>query len=372
LTLLPAVLVLLDRRVEKFRLPWRDRVTTVADRPDALLSRWTRAVMRRPIPVTVVTVGLLLVAALPVLHLRPGIDLGTSSLGGSPVGRGQRLIAEAGLANAAMPLDVIATTDVSERIRAMPGVADVVQDATGRDRVHYSVVLSVKPDDPVALDVVRNIRKIDEGVLVGGPTAEFLDLTDQTRAKTWLVIGLVLALAFVMLMVVFRSILLPLKAVLMNLLATGAAYGLLVWGFQDGHLAGLLGFTSSGSVQAYLPATAFALVFGLSMDYEVFLVRRIQEAWRKTGDPIESVADGLRHTALPITAAAAIMAAVFGSFVTSDVLELQQIGFGLAVAVIIDAVLIRIVLVPAVMRLAGRWNWWLPGPLDRLLPRIDV
>jgi RND superfamily putative drug exporter len=234
------------------------------------------------------------------------------------------------------------------------------------------VVLSVAPDSPAALDVVRQVRALSSDVLVGGPTAEFLDLADETRDKTWPLVGLVLALSFVLLTVVFRSLLLPLKAVVMNLLATGAAYGLLVWGFQDGHLARSLDFVSSGSIQAYLPPTAFALLFGLSMDYEVFLVRRVQEGWHATGDTTRAVADGLRHTARPITAAAAIMAAVFGSFVTSDVLELKQIGFGLAAAVLIDATLIRVVLVPAVMRLAGRWNWWLPAPLARVLPHVDT
>ncbi|WP_260723846.1 MMPL family transporter [Dactylosporangium roseum] len=264
-------------------------------------------------------------------------------------------------------------------MRTEPGVAEVTGDPSFVSRdgrsAYLSVTLAVPPDSPAAVDVVRRIRASPAApgeVRVGGPTAEFLDMSEETQSKTWLVIGLVLGLSFVFLTVILRSVILPLKAIVMNLLATGAAYGLLVWGFQDAHLAGPLDFVSSGSVQVYLPLTAFALLFGLSMDYEVFLVRRVQEEWRATGDTEHAVAVGLRHTALPITAAAAIMAAVFGSFVTSDILEMQQIGFGLAAAVLLDATLVRIVLVPAVMRLASSANWWLPAWLDRWLPHIDA
>jgi RND superfamily putative drug exporter len=393
LTLLPAVLALLGDRVERWALPWRGRVVASAERPDAWLARWARVVMRRPVAAAALAVAALVIMAVPVLHLRLGIDLGTSGLGDSPAGRGRHILAEQFSADAIMPLDVVYTnpsrrlddTDaktlaaLAERLRAEPGIAEVTSDASlvSRDgrSMYLSVALAVPPDSPAAVDVVRRIRTMPVTVgevRVGGPTAEFLDMSDETQRKSWLVIGLVLGLSFVLLTVIFRSVVLAVKAIAMNLLATGAAYGLLVWGFQDGHLAGPLDFVSSGSVQVYLPLTAFALLFGLSMDYEVFLVRRVQEEWRATGDTEYAVAVGLQHTALPITAAAAIMAAVFGSFVTSDVLEMKQIGFGLAAAVLVDATLVRIVLVPAVMRLAGRANWWLPAWLDRLLPHIDA
>ncbi|GIE88999.1 MMPL family transporter [Actinoplanes regularis] len=383
LTLLPAVLTLLGGGVERPALPWRDRVVARAERPGTALARWVDTVTRHPVPVAALAVAALLVATLPVLHLRLGIDLGANGLGDSAAGQGHRILAERFSANAVLPLDVVHTArdsgTVTERIRRIPGVAEVLsgpgdRSADGRS-VHLSVILAVPPDSAAALEVVRELRALpvsDGDLQVGGPTAEFLDLSEQTRDRTWLVIALVLGLSFVFLTVVFRSLLLPLKAVAMNLLATGAAYGLLVWGFQDGRLARPLDFASSGSVQVYLPLTAFALLFGLSMDYEVFLIRRIREVWRATGDTTHAVTAGLRHTALPITAAAAIMAAVFGAFVTSDVLEMKQIGFGLAAAVLIDATLIRIVLVPAVMCLAGRWNWWLPARLDRLLPHLDA
>jgi RND superfamily putative drug exporter len=173
-------------------------------------------------------------------------------------------------------------------------------------------------------------------------------------------------------MVVFRSLLIPLKAVVMNLLATGAAFGLTAWVFQQGHLEGLLDFTSVGFVQVYLPIMVFAFLFGLSMDYEVFLIRRMQEEWLATQDNDTAVAVGLARTARPIMAAALIMAAVFGCFLVADVLELKEFGLALAAAVVLDATLVRLVLVPAIMKVAGPANWWLPRWLERLLPQIRL
>jgi RND superfamily putative drug exporter len=157
----------------------------------------------------------------------------------------------------------------------------------------------------------------------------------------------------------------------MNLLATAAMLGIIVYVFQEGHGEHLLAFTSTGFIQCFVPLTVFALVYGLSMDYEVFLIRRIQEEWKRTGDNRHSVAVGLEHTARPIAAAAAIMVVVFGSFITANLLELKQLGFAVAIGIAIDATLIRLVLVPALMRLFGDWNWWLPAWLDRLLPKLE-
>ncbi len=179
-------------------------------------------------------------------------------------------------------------------------------------------------------------------------------------------------MAIVFLLIVFRSVVLPLKAVAMNLLATGATLGLVVLIFQHGHGERLLDFTSPGFIQSFLPLCMFVLLFGLSMDYEVFLIRRMQETWRQTGDNRLAVIAGVEHTARPITAAAAIMVAVFGSFLTANVLELKQFGFALAAAIAIDATLIRLVLVPALMRLLGARNWWLPEPLGRMLPHLEL
>ena len=179
-------------------------------------------------------------------------------------------------------------------------------------------------------------------------------------------------LSFILLMAVFRSVLVPLKAVIMNLLSIGAAYGVVVAVFQWGWLASLFGIGRSGAIEPFIPMMLFAIVFGLSMDYEVFLLTRMKEEFDRTGDNASAVADGLASTARVITAAALIMVAVFGSFVAGDDRTIKLFGMGLAVAVLIDATLVRMVLVPATMELLGARNWWLPKWLDRVLPRIDV
>ncbi|WP_047865381.1 MMPL family transporter, partial [Rubrobacter aplysinae] len=420
LTLLPALLGLLGHRVESGRLPWRDRVVGAEPGGDrhGLLARWARLVMRRPVIVAVLVTSVLLVAAVPTLSMRLGIDLGIPALEDTRVGQGQQILAEEFSPGLLSPIQVAYTsTDgplseadlravarLDERASRDPAVARVtsVADAAGAggrqsdpspeplrqsplvsgdgESTYLTVVPSVEPDSAEAMDLAERLRgdiapdatgsASDARVLVGGSPAEFVDISDETQDKLWVVIGLVLALSFVFLTLVFRSLLLPLKAILMNLLATGASFGLLVWTFQQGHLQEVLGF-EPGSIVVYLPLILFALLFGLSMDYEVFLVRRIQESWRQTGDNEHAVAEGLEHTALPITAAAAIMVAVFGSFVAGEVLEIKQIGFALALAIFLDATLVRIVLVPAVMRLAGRANWWLPRWLDRRLPSLE-
>ena len=210
-------------------------------------------------------------------------------------------------------------------------------------------------------------------ILVGGSTAQFEDLGEETLSKLPWVMGIVLTLSFLYLLLIFRSLLIPVKAVLMNLLATFAAFGLTTWVFADGHLEGLFGFTSVGFVQTYLPVMVFALLFGLSMDYEVFLVGRMHEEWLLTHDNDDAIVTGVAHTGRTITAAAAIMAAVFGCFLVADVLELKEFGFALAVAVILDATIVRLLLVPAIMKMAGgEANWWIPKWLEKILPEIKV
>jgi RND superfamily putative drug exporter len=204
---------------------------------------------------------------------------------------------------------------------------------------------------------------------LGGTAAESGDYTRRMRDATPAVVIMTLALSFLLLVWVFRSLVLPLKALAANALSVAAAYGLLVLVFQRGAGEGLLDFTSPGYLQAYMPVTLFVFVFGLSMDYEVFLVSRMREEWLRTGDNTAAVAHGLQRTGGVVTSAAAIMVIVFASFMaTASVPEIKQFAFGLGAAVLIDATLVRMLLVPAFMRLAGRWNWWLPGWLDRLLP----
>jgi RND superfamily putative drug exporter len=235
-------------------------------------------------------------------------------------------------------------------------------------RMVATVILNVRIDSDAATELVRSLRA-DAGKLagnggptvhIGGATAQYVDISEEISKKSPLVFGLVLAFSFVFLVIAFRSILLPIKAIIMNLLAIAATMGVTVAAFQWGAGESLFDFRSPGFIQVYLPTVIFAVLFGLSMDYEVFLIGRIREYWDGGASNEDAVAAGLAHTARPITTAAAIMVAVFASFVTAHVLEHKQIGFGLALAVAIDALIVRLVLVPALMRTFGRWNWWLP------------
>jgi RND superfamily putative drug exporter len=253
-----------------------------------------------------------------------------------------------------------------------------VESTPGSGRVLINAVPSVPIDSEQAEALVKDVRHdlapraaAGQEVLVGGATATFVDLSHETTSKLPWVMALVLGLSLLFLLVVFRSIALPIKAVAMNLLVTAAAIGITVAVFQHGHGESLLGFESTGFLQVYLPITVFVLLFGLSMDYEVFLIRRMKEAWEDGHDNAAAVATGIEHTARPIAAAAAIMVAVFGGFLTAGILELKEFGLSLAVAIALDATLVRLVLVPALMKLFGDWNWWLPGGLGRRLPRLN-
>jgi RND superfamily putative drug exporter len=208
--------------------------------------------------------------------------------------------------------------------------------------------------------------------LVGGETAAGVDSSHQLSHRLPYVIGGVVILSFLLLMAVFRSIAVPLKAAVMNLLSIGAAYGVIVAVFQWGWLGALIGIGRTGPIDPWVPLMLFTILFGLSMDYEVFLLSRVREEWLRTGDNATAVADGLASTARVITAAAAIMVCVFGSFVLGDIRVLKLLGLGLASAVFVDATLVRMVLVPATMELLGQANWWFPAWLDRIVPRLSV
>jgi RND superfamily putative drug exporter len=240
--------------------------------------------------------------------------------------------------------------------------------------------MSGDPDGDRAHKAVRRLRDdtipaafegVDADVLVTGTTAGNEDFYEVIRTYAPYVFGFVLGLSFIFLMLVFRSIVVPAKALIMNLLSVGAAYGLLTLVFQHGIGAGLLGFQETENIEVWLPLFLFSVLFGLSMDYHVFLLSRIRERFDESGDNARSVAFGLRSTAGMITGAAMIMVAVFMGFALGDTVALQQVGFGLAVAVILDATIIRCVLVPASMELLGDWNWYLPSWL-RWLPDLRI
>jgi putative drug exporter of the RND superfamily len=388
LTLLPALLAALGARINRGALPERlqprDARTQVTD-GHGVWARWALAVMRRPVLAASVIAAALILAATPVLKLRTGVDFGIRSLGDTPSGKGEQVLARSFGAGTLAPIEIVLDTpsrhpiSQSQQARvarlaseltptALGGVAGVAV-TEGRDAALLTVAPTTPVDSYASEQLVRHIRttlvpRILAGggldVAVGGATAKIVDLTDITQAKVPLVLTLILVLSLLFLMAVFRSVVLPVKAVIMNLLATGATVGIVIFIFQEGHGERLLGFTSTGFIQVYLPLSIFALLFGLSMDYEVFLIRRMRETWLQTKDNELAVATGVEHTARPISAAAAIMVAVFGSFATAGVLELKQFGLGLALAIAIDATLIRLVLVPALMRLFGARNWWLP------------
>jgi RND superfamily putative drug exporter len=268
-------------------------------------------------------------------------------------------------------------------IRANSNVAFVVPPKlnSARDTAVVVVIPKTAPQDAKTQTLVQNLRNevVPKAVAgtgvrayVGGVTAASIDVSHQfARRLPWVIAGVIL-LSFLLLMAVFRSIAVPVKAAIMNLLSIGAAYGVIVAVFQWGWLGSVVGIGKTGPVDPWIPLMLFTILFGLSMDYEVFLLSRIREEWRRTGDNATAVADGLAATGRVITAAAAIMVCVFGSFVLSDVRVLKLFGLGLAVAVLIDATIVRSVLVPATMELLGKANWWMPRWLDRIVPHISV
>ncbi|MFQ6394066.1 MMPL family transporter [Nocardia sp. KC 131] len=391
-TLLPALLAVSGPAVDRGAIPARLRPAEAGS--ETASTGWARLahlVMARPVLFGAVGVAVLTIAAAPAAGIRYGVDMGLGSLADRPTGQATSLVQQNFGPGLLAPIEVVATgpggaplnreshTEVDEFVTELardPRVATVLpQRAEGRLLV--AVVPKVSFDSTEAGELVSDIRSRAttlEGTefRVGGTSASFADVSERITARFPWVIFLVLTVSLAFLVVTFRSIVLAVKAILLNLLATGAALGITVAVFQHGIGESALGFRSTGFLQVYLPMLVFAVLFGLSMDYEVFLIRRMKEAWDRHQDNAAAVAEGLRRTARPITAAAAIMVAVFASFVTADVLELKQIGFALAVAITIDALVVRLVLVPAFMQLFGRWNWWLPRGWNRRANRDDA
>ncbi|MGY1772659.1 MMPL family transporter [Blastococcus sp. SYSU D00813] len=384
-TLLPALLGIVGPRLQ------RSRARRGSDGSGVGAQRWARTVQRRPVVWVTAALGVLLVLAVPVLDLR----LGFSDAGTAPEGSSAReaydLVAEGFGPGVNGPFVVAVRADdagavaagVADAVAADPGVASVSPPTVaddGRTAV-LQVVPASAPRDEATTDLVHRLRDdvvpaavsgADAEVAIGGAQPAAVDFADYTASRLPLFLGVVLLLSFLLLTVVFRGLLVALKAVVVNVLSIGAAFGALVAVFQWGWATDLLGIEGVGPVEAWVPMMLIAIVFGLSMDYEVFLLSRIREEYDRTGDNASAVATGLARTARVITAAAAIMVCVFGSFVLGSERELQLFGFGLAAAVLIDATVVRLVLVPATMELLGRANWWLPRRLDRALPHLTV
>jgi RND superfamily putative drug exporter len=377
--------------------PLRREVPRRPPRPvrETFAYRWSRTIQRKPWLWLGAGTTVLLVLASPVLGLRLGVADESTFPEDSPTHRAYDLLADGFGAGFNGPLLVTAVPGPdaagAEAVAALrtalagtPGVAEVTpavpDDPDAPGAFVLSVIPTTAPQDEATTDLVTRLRDevvptavADTGldVNVTGAAAANIDLTDFLARRVLVFFGVVLALSFVLLMAVFRSLLVPLKAVVMNALAMAATYGVIVAVFQWGWGGDLLGIAGA-PIEPFVPMILFAIVFGLSMDYEVFLLSRVREEYVRTGDPVESVADGLATTARVITAAAAIMVVVFGSFLFEDDRIVKMLGVGLASAVLLDVTLIRMLLVPATMELLGARNWWIPGWLDRVLPRLTV
>jgi len=393
LTLLPALLAVLGPRIEAGRMPWRRTAGAPVTGPGAgepedlteangAWARLAHSVMRRPVAyLLVITIGLLALGT-PFLSARWGstdekvlpasapsrvaVDLGVREFGGEKAGANIVVLG-------ATPGQLKAYLG---RISAVRGVqsAAVIDQAAGR-RVSAgptSLVQVSWPGDSQSeqsQQLVRDLRAVSPGpgaeALVGGASASAVDLIDSIGARLPAMGLFVIAVMLVLLFIAFGSVVLPFKAVVMNALSLTASFGVVTWIFQEGHLSGPLGFDSAGYLDVTQPILMLAIIFGLSMDYEVFLLSRIREEWDRTGDNTTSVANGLQRSGRIITSAALLLAVVIGGFATSGIVLMKMIGIGMLVAVLIDATVVRALLVPATMRLLGTVNWWAPGPLKR-------
>jgi RND superfamily putative drug exporter len=381
LTVLPAVLRLLGRRIDGGRLPWRRHRPVVVDSDHGAWARLARAVMRRPVTVlVVVTVGLLVLAS-PFLGVKWGsVDHRILPPDSESYVAAETLAEEFGaeVATANVVVEGAAQADVaaySRDLAAVPGVADVSPVAAEGEVTLLRVSWEGGSQTQASQDLVTQLRDVEPAsgqALIGGLTADTVDLESSLADHLpWM--GLVVvAVMLVLLFLAFGSFVLPVKAVLMNVLSITAAFGVVTWIFSDGNLEGLLDFTSQGFLDMTNPILMAAILFGLSMDYEVFLLSRIREQWDLgAGDPDlahrneVSVATGLQKTGRIITSAALLLGVVIGAFGLSGVLFMKMIGIGMLVALLVDATVVRALLVPATMKLLGAWNWWAPGPVRR-------
>ncbi|MBL7497251.1 MMPL family transporter [Frankia sp. CNm7] len=392
-TLLPALLGFYGQKVLSRRE--RRRIAEHGpepEHPSGFWWRWAKLIERRPKTLAVVAAALIVVVALPFLSLRLGSSDQGNGAETKTSKRGYDLLADGFGPGFNGPFLIAARTDapgdaatverLAERLADTPGVESVLPPRTSPTGGAMTITLfpTTSPQDAETSKLLERLRDdvvpsvVGESgteVYIGGSTATGEDFSSVLQAKLPLFIGVVVILAFLLLVAVFRSLLIPLTASLMNLLALGAAFGVIVSVFQWGWLGGVFGI-SGGPVEAFFPVILFAVLFGLSMDYEVFLVSRMHEEWSARRDNRLAVTLGQAETGRVVAAAGAIMTLVFASFILGDDRIMKMFGLGLAMAILIDAFLIRAVLVPALMHLFGKANWWLPGPLDRVLPRLSV
>jgi uncharacterized membrane protein YdfJ with MMPL/SSD domain len=397
-TLLPALIKTLGHRayepgkvigkvVAKLSRPPREGV-------DPFWTRWTNRLMDRPVLYATAATVLMLVIAIPALSLKWGTGATAQLPSNFETAQGIQLAAQAAGPGAGGPVQVVAdfgdkqvdsaqVDQFAAAIQKLPGVAQdgVAKPVVSRDG--HLVLLEVTSANPPESDqtfaLAQTIRRpggpssalTGATVNVGGAAAQDHDFTDLISGSLWKVALFVMIFSYLVLLVLMRSVILPLKAVVMNLLSVGAAYGVLVVVFQYGWIDSLINFDHLGYVNSLTPPLILAIVFGLSMDYEVFLLSRIKERYHETGDNRAAVAGGLADSAKTISSAAIIMVLVFLIFAAAGLPQVKEIGVGLAVAIFLDATVVRLILVPSTMELMGEWNWWLPKRLDRILPDMD-
>jgi putative drug exporter of the RND superfamily len=392
LTLLPALLAMAGNWVNRLRIPGLGRGARSIDE-NSWWFRWSRRIQRRPVLAAVLSGGFLLILCIPTLSLR----LGTNDAGTEPANKTTRqaydLLAEGFGPGFNAPFVMVASlpakgedkalTELKKQLEGEEGVAETTAISLNpaENTGVFQVYPTTSPQSEATTDLLDHIRgsvippieaSTGAQLHVGGVNAIFEDFGEAISEKLPLFIGVVVLLSALLLMAVFRSVLVPLKAIVMNLLSIGAAFGIVVAVFQWGWGASVIGVDNTGPIVSFFPIFLFAIVFGLSMDYEVFLMSRIHEEWEHTHEPTESVTRGLALTGRVITAAAVIMVTVFASFMLGDERVIKLFGLGLSVAVLLDAIVIRTVLVPAIMQLFGRSAWWFPDWLGRILPKLAV
>jgi uncharacterized membrane protein YdfJ with MMPL/SSD domain len=392
ISVLPAILAALGDRINKGRIPLLRR------RSEARDSRawgWlVDRVMRRPVVAVVLAGGLLVALAIPALGMQTKLS-GTEDLPKDLATIQTYHKVQKAFPSEAAPATVVVKASDIDAPKTQAAIADFEKTIAGDDMFPGAIAKEINPSHTVAVlnvglagsgsgdaataavehlrdDVLPATLDGVDGITaeVGGQAAAEHDFNTLMSTKTPIVFGFVLGLAFLLLLVTFRSIVIPIKAIVLNLLSVGAAYGLLTIVFQDGHGEKLLGFESNGAIASWLPLFLFVILFGLSMDYHVFILSRVREAWQRGMSTEKAVAHGIRTTAGTVTAAAIVMVLVFAAFATESGLEMKQLGVGLAAAILIDATIIRGVLLPATMKLLGRWNWYLPRWLQ-WLPEFD-
>ena len=389
ITLLPALLGFVGRNVDRWRIKFLSRTDKGEQRA---AYRWSRMIQRRSWPAAIIGLGILIVMSIPLFSLRLGFADASAGSTDRSSRRAYDLLSEGFGPGFNGPLLLATEIDSPDDLEALEEVGAAIGETEGvaavfppfpneaGDTAVMTVFPTTSPQDEATTDLVQRLREDvipqaspDHAIYVGGVTASVEDFAIANSERLPVLISVVILLSFLLLVVVFRSIVVPIKAAIMNLLSISAAYGAIVAVFQWGWLKEQVGIETSGPIEAWVPMMLFTILFGLSMDYEIFLLSRIREEYMRTHNNYEAVANGLASTARVITAAAAIMVTLFLVFMFAfDERAIKLFGMGLAVAVFVDATLVRMVLVPATMELLGEANWWLPKWLDRILPKLSI